>query len=281
MSSKFIVRQAISDDYVALSHFLSYEYFTHRHLDWRSALDWLGQPPFVLVEQDDEILGCFAAPNEVPSVAWVRLFSCSAKVSRREIWELCLQKALPLLPSTVTGITALGIESWFDNLLRQTSFEIIQEIVVFERLEQNLPELQHPEGIFIRQMEPQDLRALVALDALCFPPLWQMPVETFQLAYLQSGYASVIELNDQLIAYQITTESLSSAHLARIAVLPQFQRSGVAAAILADMITYFKKRNVNRITVNTQNDNLNSQALYKKFGFQQEPERYPVFLYQL
>ncbi len=281
MSSKLLVRQAVSNDYVALSHFLSYEYFIHRHLDWRTALDWLGQQPFLIVEQDSEIVACFTAPNEVSSVSWVRLFACSARVSRREVWELCFQQALPLFPATITSITALGIENWFVKLMRDTPFIVVQEIIVFERLEQKLPDFLLPNDLFIRQMEPQDLRTVATLDAICFPPLWQMPLETLQLAYLQSGYASVIEQDDQIIAYQITTESLSSAHLARIAVLPQFQRAGVGATILADVISYFKKRNVKRLTVNTQNDNYYSQGLYKKFGFHLAPERYPVFLHKI
>jgi len=101
------------------------------------------------------------------------------------------------------------------------------------------------------------------------------------LAFLQSGYATVVENNDNVIGYQITTENLSAAHLARIAVLPEFQKNGIAGYLVSDLINFYKKSGFSRITVNTQNDNQSSAMLYKKFGFSLLPDHYPVFTYQL
>ena len=128
-------------------------------------------------------------------------------------------------------------------------------------------------------MEYEDLPAVLALDHLSFPPLWQLSSADLKNAFLNSGYASIIEIDDRIIAYQISTESLSSAHLARLAVDPDLRGKLIGSNIMHDMLIHFIKKNVYRITVNTQNDNIASQNLYSKFGFLNTRERYPIMTF--
>jgi ribosomal protein S18 acetylase RimI-like enzyme len=281
MDKELKIRPANFEDYVALANFLSFEYFIHRHLDWRSALDWLGRQPFLIAERNHEIVACFAAPNDAPDSTWVRLFACSATQAREEIWEMFLEKALAILDSNIKVIAALGIENWFKNMIGKSRFALTQEIIVLER---NEPEPVNPKlgkAFFLRKMDPGDLPEVAELDRCCFPSLWQMPVETMEFAYAQSGYSTVIEQGERIIGYQISTEALSSAHLARISVHPSLQAQGIAGALLADLINNYQKMDITRITVNTQNDNLASQMLYKKYGFRLLPEHYPVYTFQI
>lgn len=281
MQKEIIIRKATFDDYASLANFLSFEYFIHRHLDWRSALDWLGKHPFLIAERDNEILACFAAPNDVPDSTWVRLFACSASISRQEVWEIFFENAIQLFSSNIEIIGALAIENWFLHLIEKTKFHLTQEIIVLEKTINEYIDIKKRRDIQIRLMDSDDLIRVAELDSICFPSLWQMPRETMNLAYLQSGYATVVESSEEIIGYQLTTENLSSAHLARIAVLPEFQNNGIAGVLVSDLMNYYKKTGFSRITVNTQNDNKTSTLLYKKFGFSLLPEHYPVFTYPL
>jgi ribosomal protein S18 acetylase RimI-like enzyme len=70
-------------------------------------------------------------------------------------------------------------------------------------------------------------------------------------------------------------------HLARLAVLPDFQGMGIGSALVQDLLWYFRRRGAQRVTVNTQKDNLASLAVYRKAGFFLTGEEYPVFQYNI
>ena len=185
------------------------------------------------------------------------------------------------MENDIKTIAALVIGKWFETLLKSNDFEFLQEIIVL-KWDQNIPvKPQMEKNLFIRQMEYEDLPAVKQLDNICFPPLWQFSSDALRNAFLNSGYATIVENENQIVGYQISTESLSSAHLARIAVDPFARGKSIGLNIITDMLSHFKKNNINHITVNTQQDNLASQSLYRKTGFFPTEERYPVFAYHL
>lgn len=281
MPSEITFYLAQEDDLEDLSTFLSFEYFVHRHLDWRTSLDWLGRQPFWIAKANDEIIACFCAVPEFEQVAWIRLFACSALYSKNLLWQEFFQRSLKQLSSQVKLIAALGTENWFINLMEYANFEISQRIIVFEWEPQLVEDIPLPPGYVLRNFDHQDIEQVHSLDKLCFSPLWQMSQEAMGLALDQSGYATLIETNHQIIAYQITTESLSSAHLARIAVHPNHQGKKLGKCILHNLLSTYAVQGIRRITVNTQNDNLKSQALYRQSGFVLTEEQYPVYTYFL
>jgi ribosomal protein S18 acetylase RimI-like enzyme len=57
------------------------------------------------------------------------------------------------------------------------------------------------------------------------------------------------------------------------------QKKGIATYILCDLIAYFAQLGIERITLNTQNNNQASLALYQKTGFRMTGEKFPVFLF--
>jgi ribosomal protein S18 acetylase RimI-like enzyme len=75
----------------------------------------------------------------------------------------------------------------------------------------------------------------------------------------------------------MTTANHFSAHLARIAVHPALRHQHIAANMIIDMFRYFKRRGVNNVTVNTQDNNHASLALYQSMGFDLTGESFPVF----
>jgi len=274
------IRPAGKNDFSELANFLSFEYFVHRHLDWRSSLDWLGHQPFLIAEKESEIVATLASPPDIPSVAWIRLFACNAFVDKSLIWDELFNQSLKNYGDEVNLIAALVMDKWFYKLLTSNKFDVYQEIIVME-WNQKIPSISgHQKDYLIRRMEYEDLPAVLTLDHLSFPPLWQLSTADLKNAYLNSGYASIIEIDGRILAYQISTESLSSAHLARLAVHPDIRGKLIGSYIMHDMLIHFTKKNIYRITVNTQNDNFASQNLYTKFGFLNTRENYPIMTFQ-
>jgi ribosomal-protein-alanine N-acetyltransferase len=281
MSSDITFIPAAPEDYADLSMFLSFEYFVHRHLDWRPSLAWLGQHPFWLAKVKNEIIACFAAVPEPQQYAWVRLFACSAVYSKTALWQEFLQKSLHQFSPQVKTIGALGMEKWFVKLLDQSDFKLFQRIIVLEWIKKKISGLPVPNGFQLRKMTEHDFAEVFLLDQKCFSPAWQLSLSAMENAFNQAGYATVMEQDNHIVAYQITTEALSSAHLARIAVDPALQGKRLGKFILNDLLYYYTHYGIERFTVNTQNDNFKSQALYHQAGFVETDENYAVYEYQI
>ncbi len=272
------IRPAIQSDKSKLDFFLKYEFFIHQHLDWQPALNWLGSQPFYLALHEGEIIACLATPSEVNDVAWIRLFACSSLYSRKEIWTLLFDKIIFASHGNISTMAVLGIHSWFVDLLLAQSFHVHQNIIVFEWIDQTIsPPAPFP-GLQIRAVKFDEIGDVALLDTRCFAPIWQLPIMSLQKAYQQSGYATVALYQGIIVGYQMSTESLSSAHLARLAVDPDFQGKKIGKALLLDLFSHCLEAGVHKITVNTQDDNYSSKALYSKMGFIQTEEKYPVLL---
>jgi len=278
MYSSLEIRPASENDQAKLDFFLRYEFFIHQHLDWQPVLDWLGFQPFYLAIQDGEIIACLAAPSDVNDVAWVRLFACSSLYSRKEIWNLLIERIITSYQGKISTIAVLGIHQWFVDVLLKQSFVVHQNIIVFEWFTNIISQPQSLQGLIIRPAEPKELIEVANLDARCFAPLWQLPEQPLNKAYQQSEYSTVAIYQGRVIGYQMSTESYSSAHLARLAVDPDFQGKNIGKALLFDLFSHYSATGINKISVNTQDDNYSSKALYSHMGFILTGEKYPVLI---
>ncbi|PKO06597.1 MAG: hypothetical protein CVU41_05715 [Chloroflexi bacterium HGW-Chloroflexi-3] len=278
MYSSFEIRSATESDQTKLNFFLRYEFFIHQHLDWQPVLDWLGFQPFYLAIHDGEIIACLAAPSDVTDVAWVRLFACSSLYPRNDVWKLLFEKIITSYQGKISTIAVLGIHQWFVDLLLKQSFMVHQNIIVFEWFNNILSPPQSLSGLKIKRAEFDELSDVANLDIRCFAPLWQLPEHSMKKAYQQAGYTTVAAYEGRIIGYQMSTESYSSAHLARLAVDPDFQGNNIGKILLFDLFTHYSTSGIHKITVNTQEDNFSSKALYSRMGFIQTDEKYPVLI---
>ncbi|MGI8586428.1 MAG: GNAT family N-acetyltransferase [Chloroflexia bacterium] len=112
------------------------------------------------------------------------------------------------------------------------------------------------------------LPTLLALDHTSFPWLWwNSEDEIVSYAGLDGvqiwlGWAAGVP-----VAYAGTTTIDRWGHLDRIAVDPAYHGRGYGAAMLAFVLNHLSAAGVNRVTLSTQSDNLQSQRLYQGFGF--------------
>jgi ribosomal protein S18 acetylase RimI-like enzyme len=275
------VRPADLSDHQQLSNLIFFENRLHRHLDWRSPLEWLGAPFYWALEDGGQITAALACPPEREGIAWVRLFVYSGRWSAENAWGMLWPAAREeITRAGGAKVAAIAIQPWFQNLLEANGFESHQQIVLLEWRYQQTAAREMP-GIRIRKMMEADLPEVEKTDAASFDPLWQNPLETLKRAFGQALYATVAENENGIIGYQISTGGGQRAHLARLAVHPVVQGKGAGRALLNDLFVFLTFMGVSRLSVNTQSDNQASLNLYQRIGFVRTGEQYPVYTFDV
>jgi [ribosomal protein S18]-alanine N-acetyltransferase len=276
-----LVRPVDLNDHQQLSNLIFFETHIHRHLDWRSPLEWLGAPFYWALEEHGNITAALACPAEVMGIAWVRLFVYAGHASPDNAWTLLWSTAKDeIAHHGGATVAAIAMQPWFQQILAASSFENRQQIVMLEWQYQPWV-ASETNGIRIRKMTEADLPQVVETDNAAFHPLWHNSFDTIQLAFSQAMFATVAENSHGIFGYQISTGHGQRAHLARLAVRPEAQGQGVGRSLLSDLFTKVTRDGIVRLSVNTQSDNATSLSLYKKMGFNRTGEEYPVDTFEV
>jgi ribosomal protein S18 acetylase RimI-like enzyme len=279
-----LVRPANLEDHQKLSSLIFYETHLHRHLDWRSPLEWLGDPFFWALDEGRQLSAALACPREMDDIAWVRLFVFAGGWSAENAWQVLWQTAkADIAHAGGARVAVIAMQAWFQRILAESGFESHQRIVMLEwhGSASQLWSGSEAEGIRIRKMTEVDLPDVQSVDAASFDPLWQNSLETLQRAFSQSLLATVAETEAGILGYQISTGSGQRAHLARLAVHPHRQGRGVGRALLQDLFSKLVNNGIYKLSVNTQSDNVVSLGLYQRMGFLRTGEQYPVYIFDV
>ncbi len=274
-------RTADPGDHQRLSNLLFFETRSHRHLDWRSPLEWLGDRFFWTVEEGSQLTAALACPEETKGIAWVRLFVHTAYWSAENAWAVlwsAAQKEIALAGGAT--VAAIVQHAWFQKVLEWSGFENRQSIVMLEWVYQPRAGGEAA-GVRIRRMTEADLPAVTEVDGAAFDPLWHNSQETLRRALAQSLFAMVAETAEGIVGYQMTTGMSTRAHLARLAVHPSAQGRGIGKALLNDLFERLVQNGYLRLSVNTQSDNSTSLQLYQRMGFRRTGEAYPVYTFHV
>ena len=267
-------------DQQRLTNLMHFEIWVHRHLDWRSALEWIGYEPYLIAEKDGDLVAALACPADTQEAAWIRLFASSSDISPSEAWNYLWPVAYQLILRIKAGpVSAIALHNWFGKLMEESGFGVVNHVVMLQWEPQNLPSGSKMQSMTIRDMRAVDLSAIESLDHLAFLPVWQNSRDSLELAFKQASIARVVEKRGQILAYQLSTATQQGGHLARLATHPDFQGLGIGYSLVRDLLLQFKRRGASRVTVNTQQDNAASFALYTKAGFTKTGDSYPVYQY--
>lgn len=179
-----------------------------------------------------------------------------------------------LLPPSMESLRAqgaaalvyVGSEQWLTIPLQNYGFVLENTIVAYEKTDWAVPSMGNQE-VLVRPAQPQDLPALVALDRDTFDALWQNTAEAFRDILAHYPFFVVAELDGAAVGYQSCSLVGDQGYLARVAVHPDYQRRGIGTRLMTEAVGFFKRERVRSITLNTQQDNLASQRLYRWFGF--------------
>ncbi|MBE0687716.1 MAG: GNAT family N-acetyltransferase [Anaerolineaceae bacterium] len=282
IAEKSEIRPVEHSDRTQLASLIHFSTYVHRHLDWRSPLEWIGHPPFLVIESHDRLVASLACAPDLPEIAWVRVFVSGSGLAPVSAWEMLWPEVRSQLANqNVKYLAAIPIQKWFKNILESSGFEKLHNIITlawdnFDR------QFQPPTSRFqIRKMQPTDLSEIYDIDHLAFSPLWQHSKGLIELAYSQANIATVALDHSGILGYQISTATQYGAHLGRLAVRPDKQRLGVGTGLLKHLQSQFIGSTSFRISVNTHDTNHRSIGLYTKAGFRKTPEAYPVYQYSI
>jgi ribosomal protein S18 acetylase RimI-like enzyme len=194
------------------------------------------------------------------------------------LWEATLDE---FLQNGNKFVAALSMHNWFNSLLEGSKFVHSDSVIVL--MYENTTKIRDPNtgSIIIRQMMVEDIPIVLDIDSSSFNLEWRNSLESLELSFHQSAYTTIAELDGEIIGYQFSTSSGIGGHLARLAVKGANQGKGVGYLLVHDVINHFKMMHIINVTVNTQESNTASLALYANAGFKSTGESYRVYKYIL
>ena len=274
-----VLREVSGRDRNLIGSFLTHAEHKHFHLDWFSIYDILDEQPFLILAANSKPQAMLACPPDPPRVAWIRLFAVHSAQHEaefwNELWEPARRAAIELGAECAAALSTRG---WFNQVLLQANFELTNEVLFLEWAEgESAIDLHQANELGIRTMRVDDLPEVAAVDQAAFNAVWSLSLRSLTAAHSLASLATVLEVEGQIVAYQISTASALGAHLARLAVLPEQQGHGYGRALVQHVLRLHARRGLGHVSVNTQADNLHSQRLYHSLGFKETGQRYPLF----
>jgi ribosomal protein S18 acetylase RimI-like enzyme len=274
----YIIRTALPDDRSHLANMIHFGAYIHQHLDWKPALDWIGSSPYLVLEKKQDLCAALACPPDLPDITWIRLFVATSTIDVRHAWELLWQAAEEEIRQLgKIRVAVISLQSWLNGLLEISQFEHMDNVIVLMWDRTNTLAQPDQSDITIRLMMPEDLTMILDIDHAAFGEVWKNSLESLELAYQQSSLATIAELGNEIVGYQYSTASTMGGHLARLAVKPSMQGKGIGYLLVHQALNQFKKQGFRHVTVNTQQNNTASLALYSKAGFSLTGESYRVY----
>jgi len=280
--NEFNVRSAQNSDRLKLANIIHFGSNIHQHLDWQSPLDLIGRKPFLVIENDQDLVATLACPPDLPEISWVRLFATSSHIKLDMAWKMLWETTLTeFFQNGKIHIAALSMYSWFNSLLEECKFNHIDNVIVL--FYESTTKINDPNtgNINIREILIEDLPIILDIDSASFALEWRNSFESLELAFHQSVYTTVAEMDGEIVGYQFSTSSGIGGHLARLAVKNVHQGKGIGYFLVYDVLKHFKMMGLLNVTVNTQQSNAASLTLYANAGFKLTGESYRVYKYIL
>jgi len=127
-------------------------------------------------------------------------------------------------------------------------------------------------AILIRAMQMEDIEQVVAIDRLSFSLPWPANSYRFELKENKTSRLWVVERVDdgnpaKIIAMIVVWQIVDEAHIATIAVHPEYRQLGIGKRLLAYALRAARWQGMHTATLEVRAGNLAAQAMYCKFGF--------------
>lgn len=211
------------------------------------------------------------------SSAWIGGFGVSWSESKNYLshLDLLLNHLRPALVSRgARYLHYSGNDSeqdWLRPVLLKRNFLPYRQLYAYDKYDFNISTYGNQE-VIIRPVESRDISTLLQLEQLCFEELWRYDAASFNTIAATHPYFVVAELNGQVIGYQFNALDEIYGYLVRIAVHPNINSKGIGARLMAEAIAFFQRSHVERIMLNTQDNNHHAHRLYEWFGFIRIPQ---------
>lgn len=121
--------------------------------------------------------------------------------------------------------------------------------------------------MLIRRWKYEDILKISEMEKECFPLepwTYRMLASSFET---ESFFGVVAEDGGEIAGYGGITVAADTADIANVAVAEAYRRSGVASAIMREVETIAKSREVKKIFLEVRVSNSAAMKLYLKCGF--------------
>ncbi|MFH1523848.1 MAG: ribosomal protein S18-alanine N-acetyltransferase [Chloroflexota bacterium] len=119
----------------------------------------------------------------------------------------------------------------------------------------------------IRRMTLADVPRVAEIDRLSFSLPWPERSFRFEVTENQASRGWVVEAEGCIVAMLVLWLIVDEAHIATIAVHPDFRRQGIGEEILLDALAAAHEDGARRAFLEVRIGNTAAQAMYKKYGF--------------
>ena len=116
----------------------------------------------------------------------------------------------------------------------------------------------------IRKAKKTDISAIIEIEKLSFRVPW--PDYLFRSILGSPGFV-VYEKNNTVMGYVVIDIIKNYAHLANIAVHPEYRRIKIGSILLDWCVQFGKKRGANALILEVREKNTSTQRFYQKNGF--------------
>jgi ribosomal-protein-alanine N-acetyltransferase len=272
------IRPATNDDWLVIERLLHYADHHYLALEWWTIQEWLGSPALLLsTDRHDRPLGLMLAVTGNGPVAWLRAI---AVVADECLEPLLAASAQAVLSQGGTGLAFLGDEAWILSELKRGGFQQANRVVTL-RCRGDWSVCYGPPDLQVRAATTADIDDILVIDHAAFAPMWWYSREILHRALNSAFCFDVAYLGDVCAGYQFSTLRMGRGHIVRLATCPELRRLGIGARLLSEAMTTLDLAGVERITVNTQEDNWPSLQLYRRFNFAQVGELWAVWFRSL
>lgn len=118
----------------------------------------------------------------------------------------------------------------------------------------------------IREMQPQDVDAVTALEAACFSQPWLRHDFEEILTNPHRFYFVAVE-NDTLLGGCMLTDIAGEGDISNVAVAESYRRQGIARALLEALIRFGRQQGITAFTLEVRQHNEAALGLYEGLGF--------------
>ncbi len=244
---------------------------------WDPIDHWPEHEPFIVLTRGSMVAASLAATVDNAQTAWLRLMAVQPEINVDRAWDwLWPHLYQRLRQHRVHWVLGLSLFPWLERLYRRSGFQPETQVITLEWQGQSLPAAASP-PVPIRPMEEDDLPAVARVDALAFEPTWRLSLRALRRTYPYLLLSLVALAQGRVVGYITVMPTVGGAHIARLAVAPEHQGKGIGRALIQQALAQLVAQGIQRVTVNTNQENRVALHLYNRMGFRRAPLDYTVW----
>lgn len=232
-----------------------------------------------VTHEDERMEGVVYTTVDYPNSS-IRGFVVRPGGSTERVVQATMSYLLPVTREAGSlNLTFIGDDRWLVPYLIRSGFTRAGGIIGFNRPGSYL--YKHGSvSCRTREVQEEDLEDIVAVDWTAFDLFWRNGRQTIKEFMAQMPYFLVAVLGDSLVGYVCGTRYSKVGHIVRLAVNSEHHGRGIGTRLMHDIMKKMAADGVRSISLNTQQDNVKSQAFYRSLGFYANLKPTSVYCYR-